>query len=340
MSLGEWSRRIWYRLNRARMEQDLEAEMAAHREMLGDARRFGNTLKLREEARDAWGWGGLDRLGQDLRLGFRTLRHVPSFSLTALVILSAGIGLNLTFFHLLNVTMLQPLAVKDPSTLVRLERRGKTFSSSGVPFPATAFIREHNDVLSAVLTHRSSEVVWDGDIGARIHAAFVSANWFRELGYNAAVGRVFSEADDAPGAPPAVIISHEFWRTRLGSDPAAVGATLRLNDRPVTVVGVAPATFPDLDLRNPQLWLPINQIDYLEPGSAFKDAWNDNNSDLYARVRPGLSPAGAAEGLRPALIEMARAHPQHFQPDEWLEAATAEGRFLHRRDRQKMLGAA
>ncbi|HZB25891.1 MAG TPA: hypothetical protein VE379_07155, partial [Vicinamibacterales bacterium] len=217
MSLGEWSRRIWYRVNRARMEQDLEAEMAAHREMLGDARRFGNTLKLREEARDAWGWGGLDRFGQDLRQGFRTLRHVPSFSLTALVILSAGIGLNLTFFHLLNVTMLQPLAVKDPSTLVRLERRGKTFSSSGVPFPATAFIREHNDVLSAVLTHRSGDVVWDGDAGARIDAAFVSANWFRELGYDAAVGRVFSAADDAPGAPPAVVVSHQFWRTRLGS---------------------------------------------------------------------------------------------------------------------------
>lgn len=340
MSLGEWRRRIWYRVNRARIERDLELEMATHREMMGEARRFGNTLKLREEARDAWGWGGLDRLGQDLRQAFRTLRHAPSFSLTALVILSAGIGLNLTFFHLLNVTSLQPLAVKDPATLVRLERRGKTFSSSGIPFPATQFIREHNTVLAAVLTHRTGEVVWDGDAAARIDAAFVSANWFRELGYDAAVGRVFNEADEAPGALPAVIVSHDFWRTRLGSSPQVVGATLRLNDRPVTVVGVAPAAFPDLDLRNPQLWLPINQIDYVEAGSPFKEAWNDNNTDLYARLRPGLSPAAAADGLKPALIEIARAHPQHFQPDEWLEAATAEGRFLHRRDRQKMLAAA
>src|SRR5687768_15356227 len=235
MSLGEWSRRIWYRLNRARVERDLEDEMAAHREMMGDTRRFGNTLKLREESRDAWGWGGLDRLGQDLRQAFRTLRHVPSFSLTAIVILSAGIGLNLTFFHLLNVTALQPLAVKDPATLVRLERRGKTFSSSGVPFPATQFIREHNTVLSAVLTHRPGEIVWDGDAAARIDAAFVSANWFSELGYDAVAGRVFSEADEAAGALPAVVVSHQFWRTRLGSNPEVVGATLRLNDRPVTV---------------------------------------------------------------------------------------------------------
>ena len=340
MSLGEWRRRIWYRVNRARIERDLELEMATHREMMGEARGFGNTLKLREEARDAWGWGGLDRLGQDLRQAFRTLRHVPSFSLTALVILSAGIGLNLTFFHLLNVTALQPLPVKDPATLVRLERRGKTFSSSGVPFPATQFIREHNTVLSAVLTHRMGEVVWDGDAAARIDAAFVSANWFRELGYDAAVGRVFSDADEAPGALPAVVVSHDFWRTRLGSSPQVAGATLRLNDRPLTVVGVAPAAFPDLDLRDPQVWLLINQIDYVEPGSAFANAWQDNNTDLYARLRPGLSPAAAADGLQPALIEMARAHPQHFQPDEWLEAATAEGRFLHRRDRRKMLAAA
>ena len=341
MSLGEWRRRVWYALNRSRLERELEAEMAAHREMMQDRRAFGNTLKLREEARDAWGWGPLDRLGQDLRQAARSLRHAPSFSITAIVILSAGMGLNLTFFHLLNVTSLQPLPVKDPATLVRLERRGKTFSSSGVPFPATQFIREHNEVLSAVLTHRSGEVAWDGDPASKVEAAFVSANWFRELGYDAAAGRVFSEAvDEAPGAAAAAIISDGFWRTRLGSSPDAVGATLRLNGRPATIIGVAPANFPDLDLRNPQVWLPIQQIEYFEPGSAFKDAWNDNNTNLYARVRPGIAPAAAEEGLRPAIIEMSRARPREFQPDEWLEGATAEGRFLHRRDRQKMLGAA
>lgn len=127
------------------------------------------------------GCGWLDALSQDVRYAMRVLRRVPTFSVTACVILSAGIGLNLTFFHLLNVTILQPLTVKEPATLIRLERRGKTFSSSGVPYPATQFIREHNDVVSAVLTHHASDVVWDADPANRIAVAFVSANWFAEL---------------------------------------------------------------------------------------------------------------------------------------------------------------
>ena len=69
-------------------------------------------------------WGRLDALTQDLRYAMRVVRRVPTFSVTACVILSAGIGLNLTFFHLLNVTLLRPLTVKEPATLIRLERRG------------------------------------------------------------------------------------------------------------------------------------------------------------------------------------------------------------------------
>jgi predicted permease len=337
MTFGEWRRRIWYLLNRRRMERELQAEMAAHRQMMGDPRQFGNVLTLREESRDVWGWGWLDRVFQDVRLGTRVLARTPAFSITAFLILSAGIGLNLTLFHLVNVTVLRPMAVKDPATLVRLERRGTTFSSSGVPFPATQFLRLHNDVLSAVMTHHPSDAVWDGDPSNRIPVAFVSANWFGELGYGATLGRVFHEdVDEKPGASPVAVVSHEFWRTRLGANPQIVGATLRVNDRVATVVGVAPPLFPDLDLQNPQVWLPIDQIDYFEPGNAFKDAWGDNNTELYARLRPGVSPEAATAGLRAPLAALAQAHPKDFQPDEWLEAATAESRFLSRRDRQKL----
>ncbi|MGH8637685.1 MAG: FtsX-like permease family protein, partial [Burkholderiales bacterium] len=298
-------------------------------------------LKLREASREIWGWGWLDHAVQDLRHSSRILRRAPSFSITAFLILSVGIGLNLTFFHLLNVTALQPMAVKDPATLVRLERRGRTFSSSGVPFPATQFLRQHNDVLSGVLTHHPSDVVWDGDAANKVAVAFVSANWFTELGYHASLGRVFhDDIDGMAGAPPVVIVSHEFWRTRLGSDPQIVGGTLRLNDQVATLVGVAPPFFPDLDLQNPQLWLPIDQIDYFEPGNAFEDAWNVNNTELYARLRSGVSPEAATEGPRAPLAALAQAHPKEFQPDEWLEAATAESRFLHARDRQKLLSVA
>ena len=75
MGIGEWWRRVWYVLNRNRFERELEAEMAAHRELMRDARPFGNLLKLREESRDVWGWRWLDRAAQDLRHGSRALRR-------------------------------------------------------------------------------------------------------------------------------------------------------------------------------------------------------------------------------------------------------------------------
>jgi len=329
----EFLRRIWYFLNRSRIERELEAEMAAHREMMGDPRRFGNVLKLREESRDAWGLGWLDRALQDLRHAARVLRRAPGFAITSVSILSVGIGLNLTFFQILNATLLQPLPVKDPATLVRFQRRGPTFSSSGMPYPATQFIRQHNDVLAAVLTAARSDVVWEQDVARKIPVSYVSANWFDELGYKASLGRFFTESlDDKADAAPMVIVADHFWRTRLGSDPLAVGRTVRLNDRPATVIGVAPPDFPDLDFQNPQMWLLIDQIDHFEPGTAFKRVWG-NNTAFYARLRPDVSPQAAADGLRRTIAALAQARPKDFKTDEWVEPATAEVRFLDSRDR-------
>ena len=336
--LGEWGRRIWYLLNRSRIERELEIEMAAHREMMGEPRGFGNVLRLREESRAVWGWGWLDRAVQDVRHAARVLRRTPAFAITAVLILSGGIGLNLTFFQLLNVTALQPPAVEDPSTLVRFWRRGRHFASSGMPFPATQFIRQHNSVLSAVLTRVHGSVDWDGDAASKIAVAFVSANWFDELGYSASLGRVFTESlDEQADAPPVVVVSDQFWRTRLGADLQIVGSSLRLNDRAVTLAGVAPPDFPDIDLQNPQMWLLIHQIDYIDPGTAFKQSWNDNNTGFYARLREGISEQAAADGLAPTIAAMAQAHPREFQADEWLEPATGDERFIYWRERRDLM---
>ena len=254
--LGEIWRRVWYRLNRTRFERELQDEIAAHREAMGDPRKFGNLLRLREQSRDAWGWGAVDRLGEDVRDAVRVLRRTPVFSLAAALILSAGIGLNLTFFHLLNVTMLRAPAVMDPDTLVRFTRHTPHFFTSGFPLPSADVIRQHNTVLDAVLTRHRSDVTWDGDPSQPINASFVSANWFAEMGYQARIGRTFTPDIDTPAdAPLAVVVGDEFHRLRLHSDPAVVGRQLRLNDRLVTVLGVAPRDFPDFDLDNPQLWL-------------------------------------------------------------------------------------
>jgi predicted permease len=336
MFLTEWARRVWYLLNRRRLERELRQEMEAHREMLGEPAAFGNTLRLREEAQEVWGWQWLDDAWQDLRYGLRTLRLSPGFALTAFLILSFGIGVNLTFFQIVNAALLRPLSVKDPGTLVHFFRMSETSRSSGVPYPATQFVRTHNNVLSAVLTEATQGAAWEDDAADRVRASYVSPNWFTELGYAAAHGRVFSEqVDEKPDAAPVVVLSDAFWQARLGADPGIVGKTVRVNDRPAVVIGVAPERFPGLRLGQwAQIWMPIDQIDYFNPGSQLKTTWRDN-TDMYGRLRPGISPEAAEDGLRAVMAELVKQQPEDFAQGTWLEPHSGSVRFQQPQERRE-----
>src|SRR5262245_17115204 len=101
--MANWFRRVWHLVNRPRHERELIREMHEHRASMHDPSRFGDTHRLLERSRDAWGWNWLDDAMQDLRLGMRGLRRSPVFTITAILILSFGIGLNLTVFDMANV---------------------------------------------------------------------------------------------------------------------------------------------------------------------------------------------------------------------------------------------
>ena len=322
-----------------RAHLDLEAEErmaegAPPEEARSAARRaFGNVALVREDARAVWIRPWIDHAWQDLRYAARRLTRAPAFAVTAILILVGGIGLNLAFFQILNVIALRPLPIADPDTLVRFDRVSKKLTSNGIPYAATQFIRRHNDVLSAVLTSTSSDVVWGDDPNDRLTALYVSANWFSELGYGAALGRTFSEAlDEQPDAAPAVVVSHDFWRTRL-QGKAIAGRSVRVNNRPATIIGVAPGGFPGLRLEDRQIWLLIHQIDYFNPGMPFKDDWGSHNTQLYARLRPGISLVGAREGLRGMLLELARTRPAEFEADELLQPYSGSDFFRGPRER-------
>src|SRR5262245_43428886 len=135
--MGELFRRIYYLLHRRKLEQELQQDMEAHRQMMPlDSRKaFGNPALLQEKSREAWGWTWLDRLLQDLRFGARLLRKAPSLAFTAIVVLALGIGVNVTAFNLIDVFFFKALPVHDPQSLVRFTTEFPEGATTEVAYP-------------------------------------------------------------------------------------------------------------------------------------------------------------------------------------------------------------
>jgi len=212
------------------------------------------------------------------------------------LILTFGIGLNLTLYQVIQVGMLRPPAVKDTDPWVRLLRSAPNSTTTTVPYPLTQFVKDHNSVLAAVTVQHGSSLAWGRDAGEPINALFVSANWFDEVGYGPLHGRVLSEALDARADTPVVVLGYSFWKNRFGADPNIVGTIAYVDRKPVTIAGVAPAALPGLDCSAPDVFIPIVQIEYFYPHSTLLQDWQDDGVDMYGRLRAGVTPAAAREG--------------------------------------------
>jgi len=327
--MGELWRRIWYFLNRSRFERELRDEMEAHRAMartLGDHEpRFGNELRLREEAADEWGWAWLDRLTQDVRFGARLLRRAPAFSLTAIAVLALGIGINLAAFEVFEAVALSWLPVREPLTLVKLKRSNPHGNSTSFSYPAFAFYREKSSSLAAAF----ATVYGSVDIGdAKAAAArFVSTNYFTDLGGTPLVGRLLDAGDERPDAPPVVAVSESFWRAKLGADPSVAGQTIAVNGHPFTIVGVVPSTFMGFHERA-VAWMPITQHPAAFTGSTVLDDWTANSAvNFYARLRTAGGASAAKAEMAPLATELHRQRPSDSPEGEWIEMTPA-GKYL------------
>ncbi len=180
--MGELWPRVPYLLHQHRLDRELADDMEFHREMAArDGRHFGNTLRLREEARDAWGWTWMERLSQDLRYALRILRKSPGFTAAAILMLAVGIGVNVAAFGFFDLMVLRPLNVRDPATLLRFHRRAPQGYAFALPYPEMDFFREHTKTLSAVLALNATRLAAEGE-DKQVNVHFVTANFFSELG--------------------------------------------------------------------------------------------------------------------------------------------------------------
>ena len=196
--MKELLRRISYLWNRRRLEREMAEEMAYHRELMSPDQRtnFGDDLRLREDAREMWGWTWLDRLHQDLSYGARVLRNAPGFTLTAMLVLVLGIGVPLTAFRVV-LDDLRGGSVPDPDTLVRLTRRAPGAHTTHVTYPELAFYAANATSFRSVIgVSQANQAVFAeaAAVGTpeSISVAFATSNYFPEFGVAPTLGRVLT----------------------------------------------------------------------------------------------------------------------------------------------------
>jgi predicted permease len=277
---------------------------------------FGNTLRLREEARDAWGWTWIDRLTQDLSYALRMLRKSPGFSFVAVLMLAVGIGVNVTAFGFFNLMVLRPLPIRNPETILQFERVSPGNFADNFPYPEVALFREQSKTLSSVLAMSFATLTLSGN-EKPVYAHFVTANFLTEQGAGARIGRTLTALrDEAPNADPVVFLGYQFWQQRFGGDPSVAGTSVLLNGRPATIIGVADQEFGGLG-GQPDVWAPINQEPYFVTGTSTTDfSQTAINVQMWGRLAPGLSPMAAEGELASLAAELRKQHPDDIWEKE------------------------
>ena len=319
--MGELWRRLNYLMHWRKRSRELDSEMEFHREMMARAgrRNFGNTLRLREASREAWGWVWLERLGQDLRYALRMLLRSPGFTVTSVLVLAIGIGVNVTAFSLFNMVALKPLPVREPERLVRLERRSTEMRAGEMPYPTVVFYGQHARTLVAVMAVMGVPPMRLNDAAEPAKASFATANYFSELGTHAALGQVFDPVHEGlPGAPPVALLSYGLWQREFGGDPLVVGRVVRLDQKPATVIGVLPRAFASLGGQTPELWLPMAQQPYFIEGSKLLTDSSASSVRMWARLAPGVTAAIAEQELLALTNTLRRMHPKEICDQEYI----------------------
>ena len=199
-------------------------------------RKFGNVTRTKEETREVWSFVWLEQLLQDIHLGFRRLRKSPGFTAVAILTLALGIGANTAIFSVINGVLLSPLPYKDPQQLVVMKEHDSLPNVMDIARQVRAFSQGGGINVQRMDSTGGTEPV-------QVRVGLINAAFLETLGVQPMLGRIILPAEDVPGGPRLAVVSNHFWRTYFGSDPRAVGNTIRLGGNSYSVVGVMPASF-------------------------------------------------------------------------------------------------
>jgi predicted permease len=292
---------------------------------------------------------------RDLRLAVRILLRTKSWTLVVLVSLALGIGANTALFTAVNGLLLQTVRVREPERLVRFNWTGKNdmvrssndYGYSGgsathnvrstFSFAMFGELRASNTTLADLAAGApmgSLNVILNGD--AQLATGYeASGNYFNVIGVSAALGRVFGEADDKPGAPPVAVISYPYWMKRFAGDRSVIDRVVSVSGQMVTIVGVTPQGFAGIQRLGgdpPDLTIPLAFDAVFNPPAPLPNAkvaiprmqqptywW----LQLVGRLKPGASIEQARANFTTVFKNTAKAGMAEYQ-----SSLTAEERGL------------
>lgn len=308
-------------------DRDMQEELASLRELAGPGE-LGNLTLAAEDARGAQSWLWLERLAQDVRYALRSMVHNKAFTALVVASLALGIGANTAVYSFMDGILLRPLPVRDPHALAIMKWRAKTYTlaSSGMswstngsthdqtmgtvssifPYSALKVFEDASDVVDTAFGYTSASRMAMSSQGETIpiKGQYVSGRYFTGIGVNPVAGRLIQPADDVPGV--AVAVLSQRYSLRFGSAEAAIGQTVRINDKPFQVVGVVPTSFFGAEPGAiPDVYVPMRADAMLE-SSPFSGKYTDDHLywlEVMVRLKAGVSIEQAQVALAPKFAQ-------------------------------------
>ncbi len=250
---------------------------------------------------------------RDIRFAVRKLLKSPGFTLATVAMLALGICANGTVFSWINSTLLTPVpAATHTGNLVTIMRGAwNNAPSPPLSYPDYRDLRERNHTFSGILAYHDDWVtLTGGDAPQRIYAANTSANYFEVLGVKPFLGRFFRREEEAgEGGAPFVVLGYALWQNSFAADRAIVGKSVEINQKRLTVIGVAPEGFIGCKTGiRTDAWLPLSPV--RQDGVNWQI--EDRSSpwlNVMGRLRPGVSRASATEDLSVLMQQLAAQYP-------------------------------
>lgn len=275
-SLRAFLSRLSRLVPRQQQEDDFAEELGSHLQMHIDDnlrsgmspeearreahRKLGGLEPAKQAHREARTFPRLETFVQDLRYAARQLRHSPGFTVTAILMLSLGIGASIAIFAFVDAALLKPLPYADSTRLMDVAEHGAMFHRSNLSYLDYEDWKRMNTVFSSMDVYTGWGYLYGTASGVEpVPAARVSDGFFRTLGVRPFLGRDFYAGEDDPKAAPAVILSYSTWLNRFGGRKEVIGTTISLDSTPTTIIGVLPRDFHFAPRGSAEFWATTHQ---------------------------------------------------------------------------------